>query len=160
SSPRRWRASAPSRTSAAHFGSCQGGDAPPLRPPRFASRAAGVPFAAPPPEMGSKGPATLPNALLFPTIDFAVFFAVVFLLSWLLNPFPRRWKLFMLAASYFFYGYWDARFVLLLSGATVVNHAAAVAIARSRRAATRRVVLFGAVAADLAALGWFKYYGF
>ena len=43
-----------------------------------------------------------PAPMLFPTTDFAVFFAVVFLGHWLLNPFRRPWKLFMVGASYFF----------------------------------------------------------
>jgi hypothetical protein len=45
--------------------------------------------------------------VLFPTIDFAIFFGIVFLGHWLLQPHPRRWKWFMLAASYVFYGWWD-----------------------------------------------------
>ena len=34
---------------------------------------------------------------------------------------PALWKPFILAASYVFYGYTDARFVLLLFGSTVFN---------------------------------------
>ena len=40
--------------------------------------------------------------MLFPTTDFAIFFAVVFLAHWLLNPFRSRWKVFMILASYVF----------------------------------------------------------
>jgi hypothetical protein len=32
--------------------------------------------------------------MLFPTVDFAIFFALVFLGHWLLNPRPMVWKLF------------------------------------------------------------------
>ncbi len=45
--------------------------------------------------------------MLFPTIRFAAFFALVFPLSWVLVPSSQRWKWFMLAASWFFYGSWD-----------------------------------------------------
>jgi alginate O-acetyltransferase complex protein AlgI len=45
--------------------------------------------------------------MLFPTTDFAIFFCVVFLGHWLLQPTPTRWKIFMVAASYVFYGWWD-----------------------------------------------------
>ena len=45
--------------------------------------------------------------MLFPTIDFAVFFVVVFTASWLLRPWPKAWKIMILAASYVFYGWWD-----------------------------------------------------
>jgi D-alanyl-lipoteichoic acid acyltransferase DltB (MBOAT superfamily) len=59
--------------------------------------------------------------MLFPTITFAIFFMIVLPVSWLLMPRRRRWKLFMLAASYFFYGYWDWRFCFLIAASTIVN---------------------------------------
>ena len=54
--------------------------------------------------------------MLFPTVDFAIFFALVFLGHWLLNPKPLPWKLFMIGASYVFYAWWDVHFVWLLAG--------------------------------------------
>jgi len=107
--------------------------------------------------------------VIFPTINFAAFFLVVLAVSWLLMPRPRYWKPFILAASYFFYGYADARFVLLLATSTLVNQAAAVALARRpepvprpgrRRFTARSAIVAAAVTADLGLLGWFKYYGF
>ncbi|MDA8341968.1 MAG: MBOAT family protein [Actinomycetota bacterium] len=97
--------------------------------------------------------------MLFPTIDFAIFFAVVFTVSWLLNPFPVPWKLFIVAASYFFYAWWDWRFVFLLAAATVIAHVGATAIERTSGTA-RRVAMWASVAGLLGLLGWFKYYGF
>ena len=61
--------------------------------------------------------------MLFPTVTFAIFFLLVLPTSWLLMPKRHRWKLFMLAASYFFYGYWNWRFCLLLGLSTIVNQA-------------------------------------
>lgn len=92
--------------------------------------------------------------MVFPTIEFAGFFLAVLALSWLLMPHPRAWKPFILGASYFFYGYTDARFVLLLLTSTAINQAAAVLLARRKD----RRVLFAAIALDLGLLGWFKYY--
>ncbi len=94
--------------------------------------------------------------MVFPTIEFAAFFVVVLTLSWLLMPHPRVWKPFIIAASYFFYGYADVRFTLLLASVTIVNQAAALAVGRWR---DKRIVV-AAVIADLGLLGWFKYYGF
>ena len=54
--------------------------------------------------------------MLFPTIDFAIFFGIVFVGNWLLAPFPKRWRVFILVASYVFYGWWDWRFVFLARG--------------------------------------------
>ncbi len=98
--------------------------------------------------------------MLFPTLTFAIFFLIVFPLNWLLARRPLAWKLFMLAASYVFYGWWDWRFLWLLIAYTLVNYGAALGIARSRRPAGRRVWLAAAVVFDLGLLGFFKYYGF
>jgi len=54
-------------------------------------------------------------------VTFAIFFMIVLPVSWLLMPRPPRWKIFMLAASYFFYGYWNWRFIGLLAISTVGN---------------------------------------
>ena len=98
--------------------------------------------------------------MLFPTIDFAVFFAVVFALHWVLNPYRRAWKWFILAASYGFYGWWDVHLVWLLALVSAIAHLGAVWIegARSDRVRSRRTAV--SVIALLLPLAWFKYYGF
>jgi D-alanyl-lipoteichoic acid acyltransferase DltB (MBOAT superfamily) len=98
--------------------------------------------------------------MLFPTIDFAIFFAVAFTANWLLNPYPRPWKLAMVALSYVFYSWWDWRFVFLLAAVTVTAQVGATAVHRLEHQRHRRVAMVGAVAALLGILGWFKYYGF
>ncbi|HEY5168378.1 MAG TPA: MBOAT family protein, partial [Thermoleophilia bacterium] len=102
--------------------------------------------------------------MLFPTITFAIFFLVVYVLNWLLMPRLRLWKWFIIGASYVFYGWWDWRLVFLLIAATLVNQALAVQVhrARGRRgstAAARRWVVL-AVAVNLVTLGVFKYFDF
>ncbi|HVB06914.1 MAG TPA: MBOAT family protein [Acidimicrobiales bacterium] len=98
--------------------------------------------------------------MLFPTIDFAIFFAVVFLGNWLLSPSPRRWKPFILTASYVFYAWWDWRFVLLLAVSTLISAVGGLAVAQGRTRRARRGALVMSVVGHLALLGWFKYYGF
>ena len=96
----------------------------------------------------------------FPTIEFAAFFVVVFVLSWALMPHPSAWRPFILAASYFFYGWIDWRWVLLLIASSVVNTVAAQVIARTPSAVTRKRALIAAVAFDLGLLAVFKYLSF
>jgi D-alanyl-lipoteichoic acid acyltransferase DltB (MBOAT superfamily) len=96
----------------------------------------------------------------FPTIEFAAFFLVVFVLSWALMPHPSVWRPFILVASYFFYGWVDWRWVLLLIASSVVNTVAGQVIARSPSAVTRKRALIAAVAFDLGLLAVFKYLGF
>ena len=98
--------------------------------------------------------------MLFPTITFATFFVIVFLANWFLMPFPRRWRWFMLAASYFFYGFWNWRFVGLLVVSTLANQFFAVRIEGSEAETRRRMLIAGAVSVNLGLLGYFKYYGF
>jgi len=102
--------------------------------------------------------------MVFPTVEFAVFFPPVLLLSWLLMNRPWGWKYvwkpFVLIASYVFYAAANPKFVLLIAGVTLGNQAAATLVerARSERAKTR--ITAAAVALDLLVLGIFKYYGF
>jgi alginate O-acetyltransferase complex protein AlgI len=98
--------------------------------------------------------------VLFPTATFAIFFMVVLPLSWLTMPRPHRWRPFIIAASYVFYGWWDWRFVFLLAGSTLLNHVMAVRIHRARVASQRKALLVLALAGNLGLLGYFKYYDF
>ncbi len=97
--------------------------------------------------------------MLFPTLSFAAFFAVVLPVSWLLMPHRVRWRVFMVAASWFFYGAADWRFVPLLAGSTVANHYFARRIHRAT-GATRKAWTIAAVTINLGVLAWFKYVGF
>ncbi|HEV3312271.1 MAG TPA: MBOAT family O-acyltransferase [Chloroflexota bacterium] len=99
--------------------------------------------------------------MIFPTIVFAGFFALVLPASWLLMPYRTAWKLFMIAASYYFYAAGvDWHFTLLLAGCTFWNQAFAklLGVAAMRRYSSWLVAI--AVAGDLSMLGIFKYYGF
>ena len=98
--------------------------------------------------------------MLFPTIQFAIFFPIVLALSWALMSRPRAWKPFIVVASYVFYAAASPTFCLLLAGVTLWNHAAAKLIHRSSDERLRRRITALAVAGDLLALGVFKYYSF
>jgi alginate O-acetyltransferase complex protein AlgI len=98
--------------------------------------------------------------MLFPTVTFAIFFMIVLPVSWVLMPRRRRWKIFMLAASYFFYGYWNWRFCFLIAASTIANQLFAKAIHRADSETRKRLILIGAVVANLGVLGYFKYYDF
>ncbi len=98
--------------------------------------------------------------MLFPTIDFAIFFAVAFTVNWLLNPYAGWWKLSMIGLSYVFYGWVGWSYCLLLLATTVVAYSGAAWVAATRDERTRRIAMGVSVAALLGILGWFKYYGF
>jgi alginate O-acetyltransferase complex protein AlgI len=98
--------------------------------------------------------------VLFPTATFAIFFLVVLPFSWLTMHRPQQWRVFIIAASYVFYSWWDWRFVFLLAGSTLWNQLFATAIHRTRVASRSKLLLVVAVAGNLGALGYFKYYDF
>ena len=97
--------------------------------------------------------------VLFPTMSFALFFVVVLGVAWRLNDRPKAWKLFMLGASYVFYGAWDWRFLGLIIGSSLINALVAKAM-EPRYGAARRAWLVVGLAANLGTLGYFKYYEF
>src|ERR1700753_192457 len=98
--------------------------------------------------------------MLFPTLDFLLFFLVVVTASWLLrNRFEAR-KLFLVAASYFFYAQWNWRFCFLLFGSSLLSFVAGHLIAGNPNARARKTILGCAVALHLCVLGVFKYCDF
>jgi D-alanyl-lipoteichoic acid acyltransferase DltB (MBOAT superfamily) len=98
--------------------------------------------------------------MLFPTVQFAIYYPLVLATSWLLMPRPQFWKPFILVASYVFYAYANWTFCLLLGGITLGNQAAAKLIHRTEDQRRRKWIMGVAVALDLAVLGVFKYYAF
>jgi alginate O-acetyltransferase complex protein AlgI len=98
--------------------------------------------------------------LLFPTVEFAIFFPIVLALSWALMPHQPLWKPFIVVASYVFYAAADPRFCFLLAAITLVSQAAVVAIHRTEDERLRKWFTAGGVVFDLGVLAVFKYYGF
>lgn len=101
--------------------------------------------------------------MLFPTLAFAIFFVVVFIVNWITRPRPVLWRVCMLGASLFFYGYWNWRFVFLLMGSILVNWFIAEQVQQARDLVQPQLVkawVRSAVVANLALLGVFKYYNF
>ena len=67
--------------------------------------------------------------MLFVEARFFLFFAVVFAVTWSLRG-NRERKIFLLAASYFFYAAWDWRFLSLIFISTAIDYIAGLMIAR------------------------------
>ena len=93
--------------------------------------------------------------MLFPTFDFAIFFAVAFTANWLLNPYPAPWKLSMLALSYVFYGWVGWGYCLLLLSTTAIALVGGNAVVRSTTEKRRRLAMALSCAGLLGLLGWF-----
>ena len=98
--------------------------------------------------------------MLFPTIDFLLFFLVVFFGGWALRNWLDPRKMVLVGASYVFYAAWDWRFCFLLLGSSLGNWLAGLIIERTRKSGLRKWIMLTAVAGNLAVLGFFKYFDF
>jgi len=98
-------------------------------------------------------------AVLFNSLTFVVFFAVVLALHALPLPWRAK-KMNLLLASYIFYAAWNPPFVALLWISTIVDLYVAKAIFRTEARARRRALVVVSILVNLGILGYFKYGGF
>jgi D-alanyl-lipoteichoic acid acyltransferase DltB (MBOAT superfamily) len=99
--------------------------------------------------------------MLFNSLAFAAFLPVVFLVYWfIVNRSLKIQNIFLMAASYFFYGCWDWRFVFLLAFSTFLDYYAGLKIQHSDSEKLRKTWLLIAVVVNLSFLGFFKYFNF
>jgi D-alanyl-lipoteichoic acid acyltransferase DltB (MBOAT superfamily) len=96
--------------------------------------------------------------LLFNTLVFWLFYAVVFALYRFLPH--RRQNGMLLLASYVFYGWWDWRFLGLIWLSTALDFVSARMIDAASSAVGRRAWLMTSVVTNLGLLGLFKYFNF
>lgn len=98
--------------------------------------------------------------VLFNSWEFAVFFLTVLALYGVTKV--KAQNLILLAASYFFYGWWDWRFLSLIALSTVVDFVVARRIHAlpTDRARGRKAWLMLSLTTNLGILGFFKYFNF
>ncbi len=91
----------------------------------------------------------------FASIDFIIFFIVIILGILIIQKFfsNRVKEIFLLLASYFFYGYWDWRFCFLLLFVTVSSYFTA-------KYKDKKCFYIIGIIIPLVVLGFFKYFNF
>ena len=94
--------------------------------------------------------------MLFNSLTFIVFFAIVLGLHYTIRSW-RTQKSVLLIASYLFYAAWNPPFVILLWISTLVDWYIAKALEEQDAPAKRRVLLTLSLAVNLGLLGFFKY---
>ncbi|MCA9139089.1 MAG: MBOAT family protein, partial [Planctomycetales bacterium] len=95
----------------------------------------------------------------FTQAEFLVFLFVALLAVWRCRTrLPRN--VLLLAASYYFYAYWDYRFCGLLVLSTVVDYFVAKQIASATVTRIKRRWLLVSLCVNLGVLGFFKYFNF
>jgi D-alanyl-lipoteichoic acid acyltransferase DltB (MBOAT superfamily) len=97
--------------------------------------------------------------MLFNSIVFITFMAIVMPVFYLLKDRQHK-KWWILFASYFFYGYWDWRFLGLLIFSSVMDFYLGKAIFSANENRIKKNWLIFSLIANLTILGVFKYYNF
>ncbi|MEE3180509.1 MAG: MBOAT family O-acyltransferase, partial [Planctomycetota bacterium] len=103
----------------------------------------------------------------FTSIAFLFFLPIVWTIYWCLRR--RQWQnLLLVCASYVFYGWWDARFCVLMLTSSLVDYVLGLALGPppandetgKTRLRRRRLLLGLSLGCNLGLLGIFKYFGF
>src|SRR5438270_347613 len=96
--------------------------------------------------------------MLFDSPVYLAFIVLVVAVYWRLGW--RKQNIFLLGASYFFYGWWDWRFLTLMLTSTLVDYTFALKIADSPNARLRKTLLIISLVMNFGFLGFFKYCNF
>lgn len=99
----------------------------------------------------------------FNSFEYLIFLPVVFLLYWFLFRTVRWRNLFLVAASYVFYGWWDWRFLGLIIFSTLTGYVSGLMIGAANnggRSAKAKIWLWLCVGINLGILFLFKYFDF
>lgn len=97
--------------------------------------------------------------MVFNSLQYAIFLPLVLVLYWTLRR-RRSQNVLILAASYLFYGAWDARFLALMAVSTLTDYAVGVRLGRTQDARHRRLLFVVSLTVNLGILGFFKYFDF
>ncbi len=95
--------------------------------------------------------------MVFPTLQFIGFFAVVLALNGLVWSRSGARKALLIAASYVFYAAWDVRFCALMIFVSLTAYLGGLGVTKPGLARLSKVL---SIAAMLLVLGLFKYYDF
>lgn len=99
--------------------------------------------------------------MLFNSLEFLIFLPIVFLLYWLIFRPAGKGNIWLLAASYLFYGWWDWRFLALIGAISGFSYAAGMLLQQWQAHRKRRqMVLWSTIIVCLGILAIFKYFDF
>lgn len=99
--------------------------------------------------------------MLFNSVEYAIFLPVVFLIYWFISNRNIKFQNFVIVvASYFFYGWWDWRFLSLIIFSTAVDFTVGQGLKVAEKKLMRQMLLWTSIIVNLGLLGVFKYYNF
>lgn len=99
--------------------------------------------------------------MIFNSFEFLLFLPIVFILYWYVFKALKWQNLFIVAASYVFYGWWDWRFLILIFLTTCCSYASGLMIERHEGQRHKQKAICAAnIILNLLILGYFKYCNF
>ena len=99
--------------------------------------------------------------MIFNSIEFIVFFISVFILYWFVfNKSLKNQNLLILSSSYFFYAWWDYRFLSLIIITTLVDYFVGININKAISKKRKKILFLFSIFFNLSLLGFFKYFNF
>ena len=98
--------------------------------------------------------------MLFNSLDFAIFFPLVFVFYWIVAKNKSARNVFLLVASYFFYGWWDWRFLFLIVISSLVDYVVGYQLSKTSIHKNRKLLLGLSLLVNLGFLCYFKYTNF
>ena len=99
--------------------------------------------------------------MLFNSIEFVIFLPIVFILYWFFtHKNIKSQNILLLFSSYFFYGWWDWRFLILIVFSSSIDYIVGLKLQTSEKESTRKQLLFLSLFINLGFLGFFKYFNF
>lgn len=99
--------------------------------------------------------------MLFNSIEFFLLIIPVFFLYWF--PLSRNLKgqnWLLLVASYFFYGWWDWRFLFLIAFSSILDFTIAKRLDLESNVHRRKILLWTSILVNIGFLAFFKYFNF
>lgn len=97
----------------------------------------------------------------FNSLEFVLFLPIVFSVYWfLLRDKLRYQNLFVLGASYVFYGWWDWRFLSLIFLSSLIDYFVGIQLDKPGSPRRRKLLLMLSLGSNLGMLGFFKYCDF
>lgn len=99
--------------------------------------------------------------MLFNSHEFMIFLPIVFLLYWFVFRKYKLQNLFLIIASYIFYGWWDWRFLILIIATSLFSYTTGLLVGHNEgRRHLQRIWSTVNILANLGILCVFKYYNF
>lgn len=99
--------------------------------------------------------------MIFNSIEFGIFFPLVFIIYWtLFSKKDKPRNIFLIVVSYIFYGWWDWRFLSLIVISSFADFIIGNLLFNEKNQLKRKWLLILSLIINLGFLGFFKYFNF